>query len=59
MLCDQFVEARLVEQSIALHLLKGGANAKVQEVIQILETQTGGSNFVSNLTMMADSTVAI
>lgn len=50
MLCDRFVEARLVKQSIAFAMM----GAKAQEVIQILETQTKRSNF----TMMADSTVA-
>ena len=54
MLCDQFVEARLVEQSRAFYLLMIRAREKAQEVIQILETQTKRSNF----TMMADSTVA-
>ena len=53
-MCDQFVEARLVEKSIAFYLLMIGAREKEQEVIQILETQTKRSNF----TLMADSTVA-
>ena len=54
MLCDQFVEERLVEQSIAFYLLTIGTRAKAQEVIQTTETQTKRSKF----TMMADSTVA-
>ena len=54
MLCDPFVEARLVKQSIAFYLVTNGEKPKVQEAIQILEIQAKRSNS----TMMADATVA-
>ena len=44
-----------VSQAVySIYLLTIGANAKAQEVIQILKTETKRSNF----TMMADSTVS-